>query len=212
MISRKLAEEKIEQVTSNNIDAIERWKDTIDKILGELLELRGQAEMCGRDHTFHSFLRLTRKKVDRMFATVSVASVQINHLLDFTNFSKEDFVESLMDAEPYEVHSVKDITTRIEVWKMTDGHCAYCGCEVDDPDIGYEIDSPEERMPMHIEHVVPASRGGPDNLSNYVPSCQKCNSTKSDGHVLEFIRRVQGKEKSISQPVQLVSDNARQQA
>jgi 5-methylcytosine-specific restriction endonuclease McrA len=41
--------------------------------------------------------------------------------------------------------------------------CAYCGCAGD----------------MEIEHVVPISRGGAHDISNIVPACAPCNSSKS---------------------------------
>ena len=41
--------------------------------------------------------------------------------------------------------------------------CAYCGCAGD----------------MEIEHVVPISRGGAHDISNIVPACASCNSSKS---------------------------------
>jgi len=40
--------------------------------------------------------------------------------------------------------------------------CAYCGCAGD----------------MEIEHVVPISRGGAHDISNIVPACAPCNSSK----------------------------------
>ena len=64
---------------------------------------------------------------------------------------------------------------------MTDGKCAYC--DVDLVPDGQSGDS------FVVEHVVPVSMGGPDNLANYVPACFGCNTGKSNGHVLEFVRR-----------------------
>lgn len=33
---------------------------------------------------------------------------------------------------------------------------------------------------VHRDHVVPRSRGGPDNAANIVMTCQSCNSSKGD--------------------------------
>lgn len=33
---------------------------------------------------------------------------------------------------------------------------------------------------LHRDHVVPRSRGGPDNATNIVMACQSCNSSKGD--------------------------------
>lgn len=42
--------------------------------------------------------------------------------------------------------------------------CAYC----------------EKSGELHRDHVVPRSRGGPDNAANIVMACQSCNSSKGD--------------------------------
>jgi len=63
--------------------------------------------------------------------------------------------------------------------------CAYCGKPAD-----------------HWEHIIPRSRGGPDNFDNEVRACKKCNLTKSnkdpfewygEGHIDELPRIVLGK-------------------
>ena len=33
---------------------------------------------------------------------------------------------------------------------------------------------------MHVDHVVPSSKGGPDHLSNYQPLCSPCNTSKGN--------------------------------
>ncbi|MGH3055780.1 MAG: HNH endonuclease [Gaiellaceae bacterium] len=38
----------------------------------------------------------------------------------------------------------------------------------------------------HLEHQVPISRGGPDNIQNLVLACATCNITKHDKTVPEF--------------------------
>ena len=48
--------------------------------------------------------------------------------------------------------------------------CAYCDCDLENaPDIRHAID-----------HVMPLSRGGTNDLDNLVMSCQPCNSSKGD--------------------------------
>jgi 5-methylcytosine-specific restriction endonuclease McrA len=71
-------------------------------------------------------------------------------------------------------------SVRSAVHALTDGHCAYC----DDRLLGDD---------WHVEHVVPASLGGPDSIANYVPACKPCNHKKSTKHVIEFIKLRRGK-------------------
>ncbi len=54
--------------------------------------------------------------------------------------------------------------------------CAYCG-------------SGEE---LTWDHLVPTSRGGPDTISNYVPACSTCNSSKGDRDAIEWYRSRKG--------------------
>lgn len=42
--------------------------------------------------------------------------------------------------------------------------CAYCG----------------ERKPLTVDHVIPVSQGGDHSISNIVPACQACNSSKGN--------------------------------
>lgn len=49
--------------------------------------------------------------------------------------------------------------------KRQKGKCYWCGVKVDK---------------YHIDHVIPVSRGGSNDPSNIVISCQPCNQSKSD--------------------------------
>jgi 5-methylcytosine-specific restriction endonuclease McrA len=51
--------------------------------------------------------------------------------------------------------------------------CAYCGADGD----------------LHIEHVVPISRGGGHALGNIVPACESCNYSKRDHDPEAWYRR-----------------------
>jgi 5-methylcytosine-specific restriction endonuclease McrA len=51
--------------------------------------------------------------------------------------------------------------------------CAYCG----------------ERPAIHQDHVVPLSKGGTDDLSNLLPSCQPCNQSKGHGDPRPWLER-----------------------
>lgn len=53
-----------------------------------------------------------------------------------------------------------------------DHRCAYCGAEGD----------------LHIEHVVPISKGGTHALGNVIPACESCNYSKRDHEVERWYR------------------------
>jgi len=57
-------------------------------------------------------------------------------------------------------------------WLEFDHCCAYCGIDGD----------------MHIEHVIPISKGGEHHLGNIVPACQRCNYSKNSAPVEEWYK------------------------
>lgn len=63
---------------------------------------------------------------------------------------------------------------RREIYQKTNGHCAYCGCELE-----YER--------MAVDHVIPLAHGGADEMDNMLPSCRSCNHYK-DTRTLEHFR------------------------
>lgn len=84
-------------------------------------------------------------------------------------------------ATASEQHMISDPKVRLHVFNMTGGRCAYCDVTL--------VNGGGEAEQFCVEHVVPVSKGGPNNIVNYVPSCRACNNSKKDGHVLTFIRR-----------------------
>lgn len=54
---------------------------------------------------------------------------------------------------------------RKQVYDKCDGHCAYCGCELEYKD-------------MQVDHAIPLRRGGEDVISNMLPACRSCNHYK----------------------------------
>lgn len=56
---------------------------------------------------------------------------------------------------------------RFEVFKRDSFQCQYCGASAPD-------------VVLHVDHIKPVSKGGDNDITNLVTSCQKCNSGKSD--------------------------------
>ena len=53
-----------------------------------------------------------------------------------------------------------------EVWLKTDGVCAHCG-------------KPAPQARRTIDHFIPKSKGGTDDMRNLVPLCKNCNKQKA---------------------------------
>lgn len=72
--------------------------------------------------------------------------------------------------------------TRQKVYQKYDGHCAYCGREIDYKD-------------MQVDHFQPLRAwgiedSGTDNLSNLMPSCRMCNHYKRANSIETFRRYI----------------------
>jgi len=57
---------------------------------------------------------------------------------------------------------------RFEVLKRDNFTCTYCGKTVKDD------------VKLHIDHIIPLSRGGSNNPNNLTTACDKCNRGKSN--------------------------------
>lgn len=106
-----------------------------------------------------------------------------NVFSEYTNYVVAHAHELAEDLVDYDVSRKSDTQVRLAVLRLTDGSCAYCGIK-----LGSD---------WHVDHVVPVSKGGPDSFENYVPSCPSCNVSKNGEHVVEFIKRRFGNDKSI---------------
>lgn len=95
-------------------------------------------------------------------------------------------------------HPINDPEVRRQVLEMTNGRCTYCDAVLSDSPVE------GESLKLFVEHVVPSSKGGPNHLVNYVPSCGSCNSAKGDRHVLHFVRKVQPLRVQASNVVSIV--------
>lgn len=67
---------------------------------------------------------------------------------------------------------------RMEVYKKYNGHCAYCGCEL-------------EYKEMQVDHFIPFDDiGDNQDLSNLMPACRQCNFYKGSINLESFRREL----------------------
>ena len=65
-----------------------------------------------------------------------------------------------------------------EIFDKTNGHCRHCGIQLAFGNYGVY----DARGGWHVDHSVPVSKGGSDNLRNLWPLCWKHNLDKKDRH------------------------------
>lgn len=116
--------------------------------------------------------------LDELNSILTYDLLQDNHLHEMLLSSIVSMNEQKKQAV---AHNITDPGVRAEVWRLTGGKCSYCGIELAGDGDGNGPNS------FCVEHVVPSSYGGPNNLRNYVPSCRTCNTSKGDKNVLLFI-------------------------
>lgn len=66
---------------------------------------------------------------------------------------------------------------REDIYNITNGKCAYCGCKLD-----YNN--------FHLEHFIPKSKNGV-NYNNLIPSCPTCNLVKGDLLLEDFRNKIE---------------------
>jgi ATP adenylyltransferase len=85
----------------------------------------------------------------------------------------DDFWAIQYEAEPVA------LSIRYDALKRAGKRCELCG--VADGDANYE-----ERLPLHVDHIVPRSKGGSNDLDNLQVLCRACNLGKSDRDDTDF--------------------------
>ena len=87
---------------------------------------------------------------------------------------------------------------RQQVYEKYNGHCAYCGCELDIKDM--QVD--------HLDSLYRAEYEGREvdnSIDNFMPACRQCNYYKGTSTIDEFRRKILHLERTalISFPVRL---------
>jgi 5-methylcytosine-specific restriction endonuclease McrA len=71
-------------------------------------------------------------------------------------------------------------TKRLAILIRDDYTCRYCKRRFEN------VAGPNGKSPLHVDHVVPKSRGGTDSYDNLVTACETCNLVKythTDGYI-----------------------------
>ena len=71
------------------------------------------------------------------------------------------------------------------VWEKTEGRCWYCGANLLKPK-PLTHNAVQRGKWYTIDHAMPRSRGGTDELRNLLPSCNDCNAEKCDMTIEEY--------------------------
>jgi len=70
-------------------------------------------------------------------------------------------------------HTIEDVKRQYDRQK---GKCYYCGKKLGTGKNAY-----------HVDHIIPLSRGGSNDISNLVIACPQCNVSKQDKLLHEWL-------------------------
>ncbi len=88
---------------------------------------------------------------------------------DFITFRKNQIYCSNSCRNKDKKQSNEFLKIRFDIFKRDNFTCKYCG-----------KNPTQDKIKLHIDHIIPRSKGGLDIESNLITSCQECNLGKSD--------------------------------
>ena len=77
---------------------------------------------------------------------------------------------------------IYSIGERVQHWEDWGRKCFYCDKSLPKP-------GTKAGRATHMDHLVPQSKGGSDDLSNLRPCCKRCNTDKGDMDYIEFLEK-----------------------
>jgi 5-methylcytosine-specific restriction endonuclease McrA len=89
--------------------------------------------------------------------------------------TKEEQIELAwaLHTAAYQPRPLLTLALREQLSEQQNWRCCYCGVRMEGANDA--VDAPT------FEHVVPRSRGGPDELDNLVIACRQCNGLRGNG-------------------------------
>lgn len=177
IVRQKMLAEIQADVVLPLVDEFERHRKILTEV--DFRNLQGLTDLESQLDRHASQLHYLRNLVAQLFESFDR---QAGH--QFTKLTAE--LEALK-ARAKE-HACNNESVREQVWAITGGRCYYCEVElVKSAPIDYANPGSRGNI-FHVDHLVPRDAGGPDHLSNYVPACHSCNSSKGVKSFVEFTR------------------------
>ena len=131
-------------------------------MVGKVLRTNGVTTKDRHIHRLNGFSDLTSDEIETLISLCE------RRLLDWEGkYGDSAWKQRATDREPVSG------STRYEVLKRAKGRCEACGCSLDE-------------RPLDVDHIVPRSLGGENDISNYQALCWLCNTNKGNRDKTDF--------------------------
>ena len=147
-------------IVCNDREQIKEFEKVTKKMVGRVLtKNHGITERHNNTYTLKGFDGLTQKEVTKLIALC-------DHKLD-------KYLSISHNAQASTRRGFIDPAFRYRVIARAKGHCELCF-------------TPFTESPAHVDHILPKSKGGSDDISNFQALCESCNTSKSNRDTADF--------------------------
>jgi 5-methylcytosine-specific restriction endonuclease McrA len=138
------------------------YEDKVRNMVGKVLKKNGITDRQKSTHTLLGYEELTSEQVQELIELLdSKLSEEVNARGD------EFWKHRATDRE--EISG----SVRYEVLKRAKGRCECCGVSKED-------------RPLDVDHIIPVSKKGKNDISNYQALCWLCNTNKGNRDKTDF--------------------------
>ena len=98
---------------------------------------------------------------------------EVTSLIALCDHKLEQYLSNAKNAQASTKKGIIDPAFKYRVIARAKGHCEACF-------------TPFTESPAHVDHIIPKSKGGSDDMSNFQALCERCNTSKRDTDTTDF--------------------------
>jgi diadenosine tetraphosphate (Ap4A) HIT family hydrolase len=147
-----------------DVDPIQQryYEDKVRNMVGKILKKNGITDYQKAIHTLNGYEHLTQYEIDELI-------LLLNEKLTAEMNARGDSFWKHRATDRDEISG----SVRYEVLKRAKGRCECCGISKDE-------------RPLDVDHIVPVSKRGKNDITNYQALCWLCNANKGNRDRTDF--------------------------
>ena len=146
----------------NDESQVEYYENITNNMVGRVLRNHKIVEKDAKYYQLLGFNKLSKNEIE------SIKSICKQKLLEYVEKRKSKIWQHRRKSTEYISGSI-----RYEVFKRARYRCELCGIGANE-------------KALEVDHIIPKSKGGQDDISNYQALCYSCNSMKRDRDDTDF--------------------------